>query len=75
VRWGWRRLTATETGKPHERIPLGGVHTAIAPDTDGRGGPAFISLLTVDSRTGETVIRKFTYKGEGHSVPGSVSQQ
>jgi hypothetical protein len=69
------RVLDPKTGKPRERIPLGGVHTAIAPDTDSHGDPAFISLLTVNSRTGETVVRKFSYKGESRSVASATSQQ
>lgn len=57
------RILDPRTGKPSERMPLDGVHTSIAPDTDSKGRPAFISLLTVNSTTGETVVRKFSYQG------------
>jgi len=62
------RVLDQKTGRVRARIRLDGIHTAIAPEKDKDGGPAFLSLMTVDSRTGATVIRKFSYKGEGSAI-------
>lgn len=58
------RVLDPSNGRVRERLKLDGVHTAIAPDRGKKGEPAFISLMTVNSRTGETVIRKFGYTGQ-----------
>lgn len=55
------RILDQATGRPLERMKLDGVHTAIAPDRGSKGEPAFISVMTVDSQTGATLIRKFGY--------------
>lgn len=59
------RIIDQKTGRIHARMKVDGIHTSIAPDSDGKGGPAFISLVTVDSWSGKTVIRKYSYTGEG----------
>lgn len=58
------RVLDPATGHVRQRLKLDGVHTAIAPDRGNKGEPAFISLMTVNSHTGETVIRKFAYAGQ-----------
>ncbi|MDQ1650781.1 MAG: hypothetical protein QOG60_2838 [Frankiaceae bacterium] len=58
------RILDQETGRVKERMKLDGVHTAIAPDRGSKGEPAFISVMTVNSDTGETVIRKFAYSAQ-----------
>ena len=58
------RVIDQKTGKVRSRIRLDGIHTCLAPDTDSKGGPAFISLVTTDSQSGKTAIRKFSYVGE-----------
>lgn len=55
------RILDQETGRVLERVKLDGVHTAIAPDRGSKGEPAFISVMTINSETGATVIRKFSY--------------
>jgi outer membrane protein assembly factor BamB len=55
------RILDQATGRVKERMKLDGVHTAIAPDRGSNGEPAFISVMTVNSQTGATIIRKFAY--------------
>jgi hypothetical protein len=55
------RILDQATGRVKERMKLDGVHTAIAPDRGSNGEPAFISVMTVNSQTGATLIRKFAY--------------
>ncbi|HEX8185790.1 MAG TPA: hypothetical protein VF747_13585 [Blastocatellia bacterium] len=57
-------LIDQKTGRVRSRIRVQGVHTCLAPDKDGKGGAAFACLVTVDSSTGKTVIRKYGYVGE-----------
>lgn len=58
------RILDQKTGKVRSRINLEGIHSALAPAKDHKGGPAFLSLVTVDSYSGETVVRKYSYVGE-----------
>jgi len=58
------RVIDQHTGKVRSRIRMEGVHTVLAPTTDDSGRPAFLSLVTVDSRSGTTAIRKYSYRGE-----------
>ena len=50
-----------------------GVHSVISPDADYNGKPTFLSLITVDSYTGKTIIRKYSYEGEHRSAQTAVS--
>jgi len=67
------RVIDQDTGHVRERTRLDGVHTSLAPATDGSGNPAFLSLVTVNSSTGETVIRKYQYTGEHNRTPAETS--
>jgi hypothetical protein len=62
------RVLDQNTGKVRSRIKLSGVHSSLAPATDANGGAAFLSLVTVDSESGETVIRKYSYAGEAKAA-------
>lgn len=55
------RVIDQKTGRVRARMPLDGVHTVLAPGGDGA---TFLSLVTVNSGSGETVIRKYSYVGE-----------
>jgi hypothetical protein len=57
------RVIDQETGHIRARMPVDGVHTVLAPGGDPERR-TFLTLVTVDSRSGETVIRKFSYDGE-----------
>lgn len=57
------RVLDQSTGKVRARANLDGVHSSLAPTTVG-GQAAFMSLVTVDSYSGETVVRKYRYSGE-----------
>ena len=63
------RILDPATGKVRARAALPQVHSVLAPATDGKGGPAFLSMVTVDSRTGEVVIRRYGYAGEKSGAP------
>ena len=67
------RVIDQKTGRVRSRIKVEGVHSVLAPDTDAQGNPAFLSLITVDSETGRTIIRKYSYKGEHHSGQSTAS--
>lgn len=57
------RVLDQATGKVRARVNLDAVHSSLAPvSADGQSG--FMSLVTVDSASGETVIRKYAYQGE-----------
>jgi len=56
------RLIDQNSGHVLSRMKLDGVHSAIARAQDGKGGPAFLSLVTTDSQSGKTVIRRYSYK-------------
>jgi len=58
------RVLDQKTGMVRSRIRLEGVHSSLAPAKAPGGEPAFISIVTVDSYTGKTVIRKYSYIGE-----------
>jgi hypothetical protein len=60
------RVIDQKTGKVRSRMRLEGVHTVLSPDADYNGRPTFLSVITLDSLTGETVIRKYSYAGEHH---------
>lgn len=55
------RVIDQNTGRVNARMKLDRVHSVIAPATDGRGRPAFLSLVTTDSASGHTVIRRYAY--------------
>ena len=67
------RVIDQETGKVRSRIKMEGLHTVLAPDADDKGRPTFLSMITVDSRTGQTIIRKYSYAGEHRSGQALVS--
>jgi len=56
------RLIDQKNGHVLSRMKLDGVHSSMAPARDSKGGPAFLSLVTVDSASGKTVIRRYTYR-------------
>jgi hypothetical protein len=58
------RVIDQKTGKVRSRMRMEGLHTVLSPDTDNDGRPTFLSIITVDSHTGETVLRKYSYAGE-----------
>jgi len=60
------RVLDQKTGKFSERAILDRVHTTMAPCTDGAGKPGFLCLVTLDSRTGETAVRRYRYVGQAH---------
>jgi hypothetical protein len=55
------RVIDQQTGRVNARMKLDRVHSVIAPATDGSGRPAFLSLVTTDSASGHTVIRRYGY--------------
>jgi len=57
------RVIDQQTGKVRSRMLVDGIHTAMAP-TRSDDGAAFISLVTTNSATGQTVVRKYSYVGE-----------
>lgn len=60
------RVLDQKTGKFVERAVLDRVHTTMAPCTAGAGQPGFICLVTLDSKSGATVIRRYRYVGQAH---------
>lgn len=58
------RVIDQKSGKVRARMRLDGVHSVIAPARTASGAPAFMSLVTLDSNSGKTVIRKYAYAGE-----------
>ncbi len=58
------RVLDQSTGKVRSRVKLDGVHSSLAPARLESGRAAFMSLVTTDSYTGETVIRRYGYVGE-----------
>jgi hypothetical protein len=54
------RLIDQTSGHVLARMKLDKIHSSMAP-ARGAMGPAFISLVTVDSATGQTVIRRYAY--------------
>ena len=67
------RVIDQKTGKVRSRIRMDGVHSVISPDADYNGKPSFLSLITVDSQTGKTLIRRYSYTGEHRSSQASVA--
>jgi hypothetical protein len=59
------RLIDQKDGHVLDRMKLDRVHSTLAPAKDGNGGPAFLSLVTVDSASGKTVIRRYAYRPRG----------
>jgi hypothetical protein len=57
------RLIDQKTGHVLARTRLDRVHSSLAPAKDKSGNAAFLSLVTVDSATGKTVIRRYAYSG------------
>lgn len=55
------RVISQSTGRVEARMKLDRVHSVIAPATDRDGRPAFLSLVTTDSASGATVIRRYAY--------------
>lgn len=56
------RVLDKSTGKPRARVVLPGVHSSLSP----AGENGFLALVTVNSVTGETTVRKYSYVGERH---------
>ncbi len=67
------RVIDQQTGKVRSRIRMNGLHTVLSPDADHNGKPTFLCMITVDSYTGQTIIRKYSYVGEHRSGQASVS--
>jgi hypothetical protein len=63
------RLLDPTTGKVRVRTRLEGVHSVLAPAKDDKGGPAFLCLVTVNSYSGETVVRRYGYVGQDRRAP------
>jgi len=59
------RLIDQKNGHVLSRMKLDAVHSSLAPAKDPDGNPAFLSLVTVDSASGKTVIRRYSYKPRG----------
>jgi len=57
------RIIDQNDGHVIARTRLDLVHSVLAPAKDDAGGPAFMSLVTTDSYTGTTVIRRYAFKG------------
>jgi hypothetical protein len=55
------RLIDQKNGHVLNRMKLDKVHSSLAPARDRNGNPAFLSLVTVDSATGKTLIRRYSY--------------
>jgi hypothetical protein len=58
------RVIDQQTGQVRSRVRLDRVHSVLAPAriADGRAG--FLSLVTTNSDTGRTVIKRYAYRGE-----------
>ena len=58
------RVIDQDTGHVRSRMTLDNVHSVLAPArlVDGRAG--FLSLVTTDSVSGRTVIKRYAYRGE-----------
>jgi hypothetical protein len=61
------RVIDQQTGKVRSRIRMEGLHTVLAPDVDHNGKQTFLCIITTNSETGATVIRKYSYVGERSS--------
>ena len=61
---GELRVLDQETGKVRSRTKFNEIHSCLAPATCEGGSAAFICLVTVDSKSGKTEIRKYQYAGE-----------
>lgn len=57
------RVIDQQDGHIRARMRVDGVHSVLAPGGDAERR-TFLTLVTVDSHSGETVIRKFSYDGE-----------
>lgn len=57
------RVIDQKDGHVRARMRLDLVHSVLAAAKDDNGGPAFMSLVTLDSHTGKTVIRRYALKG------------
>jgi hypothetical protein len=66
------RVIDQQTGKVRSRVRMEGVHSVISPDADYNGKPTFLSMVTVDSHTGKTLIRRYSYTGERSSSKASA---
>ena len=60
------RVIDQDTGRVHSRMRLDHVHSVLAPAHTHSGQPAFLSLVTLDSATGRTVIKRYAYHGDRH---------
>lgn len=57
------RVLDPESGEARARLALDETHSVLAPADDGRGGPALLALVTSDSESGRTVLRRYAYVG------------
>jgi len=60
------RVIDQQTGRVHSRIRLDHVHSVLAPAHTRDGRPAFLSMVTLDSTTGRTVLKRYAYQGDRH---------
>lgn len=67
------RVIDQKTGKVRSRIRMEGVHSVLSPDTGDKAESTFLCMVTVDSETGRTIIRKYSYAGERRSAQASAS--
>lgn len=58
------RVIDQSTGRVRSRVRLDRVHSVLAPAHAPDGRPAFLSLVTLDSASGRTVIKRYAYRGE-----------
>jgi hypothetical protein len=58
------RVIDQSTGRVRSRARLDNVHSVLAPTHTRDGKPGFLSLVTLDSHTGRTVIKRYAYRGE-----------
>ncbi len=58
------RVIDQGTGRVRSRMPLDHVHSVLAPARLRDGRAAFLSLVTLDSASGKTVIKRYAYRGE-----------
>jgi hypothetical protein len=57
------RIIDQKDGHVRARMRLEQVHSVLSRALDDNGGPAFLSLVTLDSHSGKTVIRRYGFKG------------
>lgn len=58
------RVLDQTTGHIRSRVMLEEIHSSLAPAKGPGGTSGFLSLVTVDSHSGETIVRRYGYQGE-----------